>query len=85
MPFDKSFDEIEKIIHAVALECGLEHVRGDRRNQPGSIMPQIVKDIKRATVVVADITGNNPNVFYELGIAHQIKGPVTDRCYRAIP
>jgi hypothetical protein len=75
MPFEKSFDDIEEIIKQVAEACGLEYVRGDRRNQPGSIMPQILNDIRRAAVVVADITGNNPNVFYELGIAHHIKGP----------
>jgi hypothetical protein len=75
MPFDPSFNDIAEIIRAVASECGLKYVRGDRRNQPGSIMPQILNDIRRAAVVVADISGNNPNVFYELGIAHNIKGP----------
>src|SRR5439155_1793404 len=40
-----------------------------------SIMPQVLYEIRRADVVVADITGHNPNVFYELGIAHQIRGP----------
>ncbi len=75
MPFEKGFDDIEKIIRSVARDCGLDYVRGDRINQPGSIMPQILHDIRHASVVVADITGNNPNVFYELGIAHHIKGP----------
>ena len=75
MPFEEGFEDIDAIIHSVALDCGLEYIRGDRINQPGSIMPQILHDIRRASVVVADITGNNPNVFYELGIAHHIKGP----------
>jgi hypothetical protein len=75
MPFNDGFRDIEDIIRTVASECGLEYVRSDRRNQPGSIMPQILNDIKHAAVVVADISGNNPNVFYELGIAHHIKGP----------
>jgi hypothetical protein len=50
-------------------------VRGDLSQRPGSILAQIVKEISHATVVVADITGLNPNVFYELGIAHQLLGP----------
>lgn len=75
MPFEKSFDDIEKIIKAVTKQCKLKYVRSDRRNKPGSIMPQILNDIRRAAVVIADISGNNPNVFYELGIAHHIKGP----------
>src|SRR2546430_17675107 len=75
MPFKDGFEEIDRIVGEVAAECGLEYVRGDRRHQPGSILPQILHDIQRAAVVVADITGNNPNVLYELGIAHQIKGP----------
>ena len=75
MPFGDGFEDIDRIIREAALECGLEYVRGDRQQQPGSIMPQIVHNIRQASVVVADITSHNPNVFYELGIAHQIKGP----------
>jgi hypothetical protein len=75
MPFNSKFNDISDIIRASAEECGLTFVRGDHRNQPGSIMPQILHDIRHASVIVTDITDNNPNVFYELGIAHQIKGP----------
>ncbi len=75
MPFDQRFEDIDKIIAESAQQCGFEYIRGDRRLQPGSILPQIMHDIRQASVVVADITDNNPNVFYELGIAHQIKGP----------
>lgn len=74
MPFD-GFDDIDEIIGEAAREAGFEYVRGDRTQQPGSILPQILHDIRHATVVVADITGHNPNVFYELGIAHQLLGP----------
>ena len=74
MPFADGFEDIDRIIAEAALECGLEYVRSDRRQQPGSILPQILHDIRHASVVVADLTGHNPNVFYELGIAHQIMG-----------
>ncbi|EKD33627.1 MAG: hypothetical protein ACD_75C02639G0003 [uncultured bacterium] len=75
MPFEERFEDIDQIIAESSQECGFEYIRGDRRLQPGSILPQIMHDIRQASVVVADITAHNPNVFYELGIAHQIKGP----------
>jgi hypothetical protein len=39
---------------------------------PGLITNQIWHGIRRADVVVADISGSNPNVFYELGLAHAV-------------
>ncbi len=36
-------------------------------------MFEIFDDILRARCVIADLTGNNPNVFYELGVAHALK------------
>jgi hypothetical protein len=75
MPFADGFGDIDKIIEKSAEDCGLDYVRSDRRSSPGRVMPQILRDIQQASVIVADITGRNANVFYELGIAHQIKGP----------
>jgi len=39
------------------------------------IMDDVIKSIDRADLVVADITGNNPNVMYELGISHSLGRP----------
>jgi hypothetical protein len=74
MPFEASFADIDRIIGEAARLCDLQYVRSDRRLLPGSVMGQVVRDIRAAAIIVADITGNNPNVFYELGIAHLIKG-----------
>ncbi len=74
VPFDSRFDDVRDVIEETARACGLTCVRGDQRQQPGSIMARIVRDIQEATIVVADITDHNANVLYELGIAHQIKG-----------
>lgn len=43
-------------------------------NRPGPIMTQILQKMAGADVVIFDLTGGNPNVFYELGIAHLAKG-----------
>lgn len=40
---------------------------------PGVILHDIVRSITDSDVIIAEITGTNPNVFYELGYAHAIK------------
>ena len=49
--------------------------RSDYLNQPGLITSQIIKGIKEAGFVIADLTGHNPNVYYELGFCHTINKP----------
>jgi HEAT repeat protein len=39
-------------------------------------MADIWKSIRQSKLVIADLTGRNPNVFYELGLAHAIQKPV---------
>lgn len=39
---------------------------------PGDIMEQVWRDIRKSDVVLADLTGLNPNVFYEMGLAHAL-------------
>jgi hypothetical protein len=50
--------------------------RGDEESSPDKITSLVVKRIREADLVVADITGHNPNVFYELAIAHGYQRPV---------
>ena len=42
----------------------------------GKIIDQIWRGINSARVLVAELTGRNPNVLYELGLAHALKKPV---------
>jgi hypothetical protein len=74
MPFGSSFNDIDSILKEAAELCGLRYVRGDHGKRPGAIMSQILKEIRNAHVIVADISGHNANVLYELGIAHQLHG-----------
>ena len=39
-------------------------------------MDQIWQGIHAAKILVAELTGRNPNVFYELGLAHALEKPV---------
>ena len=43
---------------------------------PGFVTKQIVRSIRQARVVVADVTGGNPNVYYEVGIADSFRKAV---------
>ena len=50
----------------------VEVVRGDDSVLTVSLLEKIVAYIEQADLVIADISGRNPNVFYELGMAHAL-------------
>lgn len=73
MPFGDGFDDIYKEIYVPAIKAaGLEPLRADEiyDNQP--IIQDINHSIHSAKVILADVTGRNPNVNYELGAAHAL-------------
>jgi hypothetical protein len=51
-------------------------IRADNLNDPGRITSQIIKLLMDADLVIADLTGNNANVFYELSLRHAVGKPV---------
>ena len=53
-------------------QCELHTERGDDVFGSNAIMEDITRSIRRADLIVADLTGRNPNVFYEVGIAHAL-------------
>jgi hypothetical protein len=75
MPFCEEFTPVSATICGAAGEAGMGYVRGDHHKKSGVIMAQVIDSIRSAEVIVADITGHNANVMYELGIAHQLMGP----------
>jgi nucleoside 2-deoxyribosyltransferase len=50
--------------------------RGDSKYDEAGILEKIHKYIQDADVIIADCTGRNPNVMYELGMAHEMNKPV---------
>lgn len=52
-----------------------EVTRGDEDSNPGAITPQIVESILEADLVIADLSGFNPNVYYEVAISHGYERP----------
>jgi hypothetical protein len=78
MPFAAPIGNYYSLIYEPAIrKAGLTPVRADTEIfGSGKIMNQIWAGIRAARVLVAELTTKNPNVFYELGIAHALKKPV---------
>lgn len=71
MPFTKEFDDIYKLgIQAACTEAGVLAERVDEQTYSETILERIYRQIQIADFVIADMTGRNPNVFYEVGYAH---------------
>ncbi|MFC3533070.1 hypothetical protein ACFOLG_12875 [Vogesella facilis] len=58
------------IIKPALQPLGYEIIRADSMPKTGMITSQIVNAIVDSDLVIADLTGHNPNVFYELAIRH---------------
>jgi hypothetical protein len=73
----KHADKVLNYVIKRSLEpLGYKVVRADAISEPGTINLQVMKRIVDAEIVVADLTGTNPNVMYELAIRHAIRKPV---------
>jgi hypothetical protein len=67
----------ETIFKPAIEQTGLVPVRADAEIfGTGKIMDQVWRGISEATVLVAELTSKNANVFYELGLAHALEKPV---------
>ena len=78
MPFADPHNNYYSLIYEPAIKkAGLKPIRADHEIfGSGKIMDQVWSGIKTAKVLVAELTTKNPNVFYELGLAHALKKPV---------
>ena len=73
MPFRREFDSIYNTIKEISENERYICVRADEI-ATGIISKDIFENMFNASVIVADLTEKNPNVFYELGVAHSIGG-----------
>ena len=77
MPFKPSFTRLYKgKIKPTVEACGLKCLRADDLFSPTPILEDVWIHIYKSNVIIADVTGRNPNVFYEIGIAHTVGKPV---------
>jgi hypothetical protein len=69
-----NFDSVYQNLIAPAVEAaGLEPIRADEEKIGGTIHKPMFERLMLCHYAVADITGANPNVFYELGIRHALR------------
>lgn len=66
---------LNEIISPVVSELGYKVMRADHLPHPGMITSQIIDMLVEAPLVIADLSDENPNVFYELAIRHVIGLP----------
>jgi hypothetical protein len=76
MPFGGWFDDYFESIYKPALEeAGLKVNRADDLYRPSTIVNDIWTYTQSAKLILADLSNKNPNVFYELGLAHALAKP----------
>lgn len=77
MPFADKFQPIyEDHIQRIVMEAGLSSQRADEIASTNLITWDIWERINKARFLIADLTDRNPNVFYEVGLAHAISKDV---------
>jgi nucleoside 2-deoxyribosyltransferase len=71
MPFDKAFDDTYKMgIKETAAQLDIDAERVDEQIFQEGMLERIYRQIEVADIIIADMSGQNPNVFYEVGYAH---------------
>lgn len=80
MPFS-DFNDIQSVYDnhikpVIENKCELRCERADDIHDISGVMQSVWESVNRARIIIAEMTGRNPNVFYELGIAHTLGKPV---------
>lgn len=77
MPFRPEFTRIyNEVLQPAISKAGLKPLRADEVFSPTPIVEDVWAHIGKSRLIIADVTDKNPNVFYELGLAHAIGKPV---------
>lgn len=72
---------IRSVIRPCLEKAGFTKIKAAHEiNELGSINTQVITSILDADLVVANLTGTNPNVMYELCLRHAIAKPVIHIC-----
>jgi hypothetical protein len=72
IPFDARFTPVYAALRGLVEQIGMECRRADDIWRNDAIIQDIVSLIDESKVVIGDCSGRNPNVFYEIGIAHTL-------------
>jgi nucleoside 2-deoxyribosyltransferase len=72
----RTLNPVREALEMISGRLNIELFQADYFNIEEQIVPQIIETIKKSDVVVADISNENPNIYYEVGIAHSLGKPV---------
>lgn len=80
MPFATDFDDVYAVIKAT-VESSTTDAKGrcfrlDESRPAGRITDRLLTELRSATICIADLTENKPNVMWELGFAMALEKPV---------
>lgn len=84
-PFSLDGLEVFKVVREVCSSKSYRAFRGDEKYIPGDIFSEIIRYIIHSRLIIADLNGKNPNVFYELGIAQAFSKTVILLAHRDSP
>lgn len=74
-PFNKSGDQLFQTCQSILSDLDIFLQKTDNRVEKDDILMNIVSLIVQSEIVIANIDGRNPNVYYELGIEHTLGKP----------
>ncbi|MGW2599299.1 hypothetical protein [Streptomyces klenkii] len=73
--YERAVEIFEKVVLPACSRHGLVPVRADGIAEAGDVTEQICRHVVQADIVIADVSGGNPNVMYELGVRHATGKP----------
>ena len=68
--YEQALEVFERVILPACQLNGIEPVRADQIAATGEINEQVFRHLLEDDIVIADVSGGNPNVMYELGLRH---------------
>lgn len=69
-------DTLEFVIEPACKAKGYDVIRSDKISDNGMITQSIIENLLQSDIAIADLSGRNPNVFYELAVRHAHGFPV---------
>lgn len=72
----RTVNPVREALELISNRLHLQIFQADYFNIEEQIVPQLIETIKKSDVVIADISNESPNIYYEVGIAHSAGKPV---------